>query len=241
MHRAPKEVDLALLAKVEHEVVAWREAPVADKQTDESEQMIGRDSPSPLGQRLPGARPSSCRGVPVGAPEERVRRAKTELRSRSRRSGRRLLGQDTMVRSDEEVDAQALEADHVSAILLADESQRLLVLETSGRRTGGEALLSCHGRPGLPALGCQDVSAVVIAAVPLAHEEADQADIRLLQDVLPLGEADPGRVGDREVARHRTVEADEAVLEETDLARSRHARTLRRGSDGALSTKTTAS
>ena len=52
--------------------------------------------------------------------------------------------------------------------------------------------------------------------VPVAHEEADQARVGLVHLVLPPGEADARGVHDREVGRHRVVQPDEAVIEDTD-------------------------
>ena len=51
-------------------------------------------------------------------------------------------------------------------------------------------------------------------SVALAHEEADEARVALLHDLLAAGEADAGGVHDRKVARHRIVQPDEAVIED---------------------------
>ena len=65
--------------------------------------------------------------------------------------------------------------------------------------------------------------------VPLAHQEADQALVGLVQLLLAAGEADPRAVDDREVVGHRVVEPDEAVVEDGDrvlgyhFGRDRHA------------------
>ena len=52
--------------------------------------------------------------------------------------------------------------------------------------------------------------------VPLAHQEADQALVRLVHLVDAPREADPSAVHDREVVRHRVVEPHEAVIEDAD-------------------------
>ena len=53
-------------------------------------------------------------------------------------------------------------------------------------------------------------------AVPVAHQEADQALVRLVHLGLPPREGDAGAVDDGEVVGHRVVEADEAVVEDAD-------------------------
>ncbi|HEV8686007.1 MAG TPA: hypothetical protein VGQ84_01940 [Gaiellaceae bacterium] len=53
-------------------------------------------------------------------------------------------------------------------------------------------------------------------AVPVTHEETDQAGIRLAHLGDATAEADPRRVDDREVIRHRVVEPDETVVENWD-------------------------
>ena len=58
--------------------------------------------------------------------------------------------------------------------------------------------------------------AVVVAAVPIAHQETDQALVGLVHLLLAPREADPRRVHDREVGRHGVVEPDEAVVEDAD-------------------------
>src|SRR3990172_4115580 len=58
--------------------------------------------------------------------------------------------------------------------------------------------------------------------VAIPHQKADQPHVGLLHPLLPLREADAGRVHDRQVARHGVVEAHEPVLEETDLASDSH-------------------
>src|SRR5262249_3893064 len=59
-------------------------------------------------------------------------------------------------------------------------------------------------------------------AVPIAHEEADQAFIRLVHLLLPTGEADARGIRHGEVRGHRPVEADEAVVEDTDRVLGYH-------------------
>ena len=56
--------------------------------------------------------------------------------------------------------------------------------------------------------------------VPVAHQEADQAGIGVVDLVPAAGEADAGGVDDREVVGHRGVEPNEAVVEDADRARS---------------------
>ena len=53
-------------------------------------------------------------------------------------------------------------------------------------------------------------------AVPVAHQEADQAFVRLVHLVLAAGERDAGAVDDREVVGHRAVETHEAVVEDVN-------------------------
>src|SRR5262249_25596982 len=53
-------------------------------------------------------------------------------------------------------------------------------------------------------------------SVPVAHEEADQALVRLVHLLLAAREADTRGVDDREIGRHRAVEPDEAVVEDAD-------------------------
>ena len=50
----------------------------------------------------------------------------------------------------------------------------------------------------------------------IAHEEADQTRVGVVHLVLPPGEADSRSVHDREVGRHRVVQPDEAMIEDTD-------------------------
>ncbi len=57
-------------------------------------------------------------------------------------------------------------------------------------------------------------------AVPFAHQEADQAGVGVVQLLLATREGDARRVRHREVACHRVVEADEAVVEHVDSDRS---------------------
>ena len=75
-------------------------------------------------------------------------------------------------------------------------------------------------------IGAADVEAerVVLerCAVPIAHEETDQPRVGLVHLVLAPGEADARRVHDREIGRHRVVEPDEAVVEDTDRVLGYH-------------------
>jgi hypothetical protein len=50
-------------------------------------------------------------------------------------------------------------------------------------------------------------------AVPVTHQESDQAGVRVVDLVPPAGEADAGPVHDGEVVGHRCIEAHEAVVE----------------------------
>ena len=52
--------------------------------------------------------------------------------------------------------------------------------------------------------------------MPIAHEEANQALVRVVHFLLPAGEADASSIHDREVVGHRIVETDEAVIENAD-------------------------
>ena len=54
-------------------------------------------------------------------------------------------------------------------------------------------------------------------AVALAHEEADEAPVRIVHLLLAAGEADARSVDDREVVGHGVVEPYEAVIEDLDL------------------------
>ena len=54
-------------------------------------------------------------------------------------------------------------------------------------------------------------------AVTLAHEEADEALVRLVHLLLAAREADASSVDDREVVGHGIVESYEAVIEDLDL------------------------
>ena len=54
------------------------------------------------------------------------------------------------------------------------------------------------------------------SAMSIAHEEPDQALVGLVHFFLVPREADPCSVDDREVVRHRVVEAHEAVIEDRD-------------------------
>ncbi len=54
------------------------------------------------------------------------------------------------------------------------------------------------------------------ARVLLAHEEADQARVRRVHLLLVAGEAHPRAVDDGEIAGHRLVEANEAVIQNRD-------------------------
>src|SRR5207247_3758920 len=49
--------------------------------------------------------------------------------------------------------------------------------------------------------------------VPIAHQEADQALVRFVHLFLTSREGDARTIDDREVAGHRAVEPDEAVVE----------------------------
>jgi hypothetical protein len=51
-------------------------------------------------------------------------------------------------------------------------------------------------------------------SVALAHQEPDQAGVRVVQLVPAPREADARGVHDREVGRHRVVQADETVVED---------------------------
>ena len=53
-------------------------------------------------------------------------------------------------------------------------------------------------------------------AVPVAHQEADQAFVRLVHLVLAAGERDAGAVDDGQVVGHRVVEPHEAVVEDVN-------------------------
>jgi len=53
-------------------------------------------------------------------------------------------------------------------------------------------------------------------AVALAHQEADEARVRVVELGLAAREADACGVHDREIARHGVVQADEAVVENVD-------------------------
>ena len=61
-----------------------------------------------------------------------------------------------------------------------------------------------------------EVAVLERAAVPLAHQEADQPRVALAHLVGRLVEGDPRAVHDREVGGERTVERDEAVIEDRD-------------------------
>ena len=52
--------------------------------------------------------------------------------------------------------------------------------------------------------------------VAVAHQEPDEAGVGVVHLLLPAREADACAVDDREVARHRSVEPDEAVIEDVD-------------------------
>ena len=54
-------------------------------------------------------------------------------------------------------------------------------------------------------------------AVAIAHEEANEALVRLVHLLLAAREADASSVDDREVVGHRVVEPYEAVIEDLDL------------------------
>src|SRR5207244_9537130 len=91
-----------------------------------------------------------------------------------------------------------LESDHVSAVLLADEPQRRLVLEATVDGPGCEKLIATNVRPRLPTGVRQDFAVIVVATVPVAHGEPDQALIRLVHLFLPPGETDARRVRSEE-------------------------------------------
>ena len=61
-------------------------------------------------------------------------------------------------------------------------------------------------------------------AVAVAHEEADQAGIRVVDLFLAPREADARAVDDGEVVGHHGVEADEAVVEDGDRVVGYHFR-----------------
>ena len=63
-----------------------------------------------------------------------------------------------------------------------------------------------------------EAEAVVLErrAVPVAHQEADQAAVGVVELLLAPREAHAGSVRDRQVVRHRGIEADEAMIEELD-------------------------
>ena len=121
-----------------------------------------------------------------------------------------------MIRSDHQIEAHPLEADHVTAILLANEPQGGLIFKASVDCARREKFLPRYRRPRLPAVLGKNVRGVVVAAVSIAHEETDQARVGFVHLVLPPGKADTRRVHDREVGRHRVVEPDEAVIQDTD-------------------------
>jgi hypothetical protein len=52
--------------------------------------------------------------------------------------------------------------------------------------------------------------------VPITHEEADEPSVRIVELLLPAGEAHASGVGDRQIVGHRGIEADEAVVKELD-------------------------
>ncbi len=66
------------------------------------------------------------------------------------------------------------------------------------------------------------------APVPVAHQEADQRLVGLVHLLLAAGERDARAVDDREVVGQRTVEADEAVVEDLDRLGAH----IRRGGQG---------
>jgi hypothetical protein len=123
-----------------------------------------------------------------------------------------------MVGRDEKVHTHALEAHHMASVLLADETQRGLVLESPGSGASGEPLVPRHIGPPLPTVVRQNLGPVVVASVPLAEKEADQPAVGVVHLLLAPGEADPCGVDDGEVARHRFVQSDEAVVEHLDRA-----------------------
>ena len=53
-------------------------------------------------------------------------------------------------------------------------------------------------------------------AVPLAHQEPDEALVAFVEFVRPRAERDAGRVDDGQVVAHVAVEPDEAVAEHVD-------------------------
>src|SRR3954451_13177516 len=102
--------------------------------------------------------------------------------------------EDAMIWSHEQVDAHALEADHVAFQLLADQTKGTLVLERSGRRARREALLTRDLGPRAPALIRQHIRGVVVTAMTIAHQEADQPLVGLVELRLPPREGHARRV-----------------------------------------------
>jgi hypothetical protein len=53
-------------------------------------------------------------------------------------------------------------------------------------------------------------------SMSIAHEEADEPSVGVVELLLPAGEADASGIGDRQIVGHRGIEADEAMIEELD-------------------------
>ena len=121
-----------------------------------------------------------------------------------------------MIRRHHEIDAHAFEPDHVAAVLLAYESPCALILEATVDAPGCEHLVARDIGPWLPAAFSQNLSCVVVAAVPVPHQKADQPFVGVVHNLLATGEADARGVHDRQVRRHRAVELDETVIKDSN-------------------------
>ncbi len=165
----------------------------------------------------------------MSAPQDAVRGPKPKVRTRATFPGCQCARQHPVVGRHQQIKAHPIEPDHVTAVLLAYQTHCGLVDQLSAKRSRRKQLLSVHVRPRLPALMRQHVGCVVVTSVTLAHQEADEAGVRVVHLRLVPREADPRAVHDREVAGHRLVETDEAVVEDGnrplgyDFRRDRHA------------------
>ena len=212
-----KKCDLARLPKIEHDVIGRRQVSIADEKADQAHQRLWLEAlpvePKPL-DAFPG--PVCSGDVAVRSLENAICRQEVIARTLSANACRHFGGKHTMIRSDHQIEAHPLEADHVTAILLANEPQGGLIFKAPVNRARREKFLPRYRRPRLPAVLGKNVRGVVVTAVPVPHEETDQAFVGLVHLFLAAGEADTRGIHDREVGRHRAVEPDEAVIEDAD-------------------------
>jgi len=150
--------------------------------------------------------------MPVGLSKDAVRRTKAKARLYALIQTCHPRREHAVVRGDEQIEARPLEADHVASELLADHVARRLILELPVARSRCEELVSRYVGPTLPTGLGQDLSRIVVAAVPIAHQKLDKATIGVVKLFFSPPETHPRAVCDRQIVSHRSVQSNEAVV-----------------------------